>query len=75
MLVKCRNIAYAMYVSAYHIVEQPESPSQGPIQESGPTEALRVLARIIARDLLTKRSAHNKKDDVKDDPQTFGDRS
>ena len=63
-------------MNAKSILNDPESSSQddfktGHLQEDG----LRILARIIARDLLARRSAHAKKNDIKaDDAQASADR-
>jgi len=47
------------------ILNDPESLSQDEMQTSRLDDGLRILARIIARDLLARRSAHAKKNDVK----------
>ena len=56
------------------ILNDLESLSQGEIQTSRLNDGLRILARIIARDLLARRSAYAKKNDVKaDDAQASED--
>ena len=52
-------------MNAKPILNDPESLSQDEIQTSRLNDGLRILARIIARDLLAKRSAYAKKNDVK----------
>ena len=54
-------------MNAKPILNDPESSSQDEIQTSHLQDGLRILARIIARDLLARRSAHVKKNDVKTD--------
>ena len=51
-------------VNANPILNDPESSSQDEIQTSHLQDGLRILARIIARDLLARRSAHAKNNDV-----------
>jgi len=61
-------------MNANPILNDPESSSQDEIQTSHLQDGLRILARIIARDLLAKRLAHAKKDDIKaDDTQASAD--
>ncbi len=56
------------------ILNDPESSSQDEIQTSHLQDGLRILAKIIARDLLDRRSDHAKKNDVKtDDTQASAD--
>ena len=53
-------------MNAKPILDDPESSSQDEIKTSHLQEGgLRILARILARDLLAKRSMHAKKNDVK----------
>ena len=52
-------------MNAKPILNDPESSSQDEIHTSHLQDGLRILARIIARDLLARRSAHTKKNDVK----------
>ncbi|TET40656.1 MAG: hypothetical protein E3J66_06600 [Dehalococcoidia bacterium] len=47
------------------ILSHPELLSQDGIRTSRLDDGLRILARIIARDLLAKRSMHAKKNYVK----------
>lgn len=47
------------------ILNDPESSSQDGIQRSHLQDGLRILVRIITRDLMARRSAHTKKDDLK----------
>ncbi len=47
------------------ILSHPELLSQDEIRTSRLDDGLRILAKIIARDLLAKRSMHAKKNDVK----------
>ena len=63
-------------VDAKLILNDPESSSQDEIKTSHLQEdGLRILARIIARDLLARRSAHAKKNDAKaNDAQASADR-
>ena len=61
-------------MNAKPILNDPESSSQDEIQTSHLQDGLRILARIIARDLLDRRSDHAKKNDVKtDDTQASAD--
>ena len=54
-----------MYVDPDSIVSDTRSSSQGDAGEaSGPDNALRFLAGIIARDLLCKRRGGGRKNDV-----------
>ena len=56
------------------ILSHPELLSQDGIRTSRLDDGLRILARIIARDLLAKRSMHAKKNNVKaDDAQASAD--
>ena len=58
------------------ILNNPESSSQDEIKTIHlPEDGLRILARVIARDLLTRRSAYTKKNDVEaNDTQASVDR-
>jgi hypothetical protein len=47
------------------IVNHSELLSQDESETGYPEHGLRLLGRIIARELLTKRSAHTKKNDAK----------
>ena len=47
------------------ILSHPELLSQDGIRTSRLDDGLRILARIIARDLLARRPAYAKKNDVK----------
>ena len=68
MLTKPINISHTMCnMNAKPILNDLESLSQGEIQTSHLQDGLRILARIIARDLLARRSARAKKSDVKVD--------
>ena len=61
-------------MNAKPILNDPESSSQDEIQTSHLQDGLRILARIIARDLLARRLAHEKKNDTKaNDTQVSGD--
>jgi hypothetical protein len=72
MLTQYFMISHTMYViNAKLILNDPESSSQDEIQTSHLQDGLRILARIIARDLLARRSAHAKKPDVKADDTEF----
>ncbi len=64
------------YMNAKPILNDPESSSQDEIKTSHLQEGgLRILARILARDLLAKRSMHAEKNDVKaNDTQVSEDR-
>ncbi len=56
------------------ILNGSEPPSQYDIQTSRPDNGLRILAKIIARDLLSKRSIHTSNKDVDaHDPQVSVD--
>ena len=63
-------------MNARPILNDPESSSQDEIKTNRLQEdGLRILARIIARDLLTRRSTHTKKNDAKaNDAQAPADR-
>ena len=52
-------------MNAKPILNDPESLSQDDTQTSHLNDGLRILARIIARDLLARRPAYAKKNDVK----------
>jgi len=52
-------------MNAKSILSHSELLSQDEIQTSHLQDGLRILARIIARDLLARRSAHAKKNDGK----------
>jgi hypothetical protein len=52
-------------MNAKPILNDPELLSQDEIQTSRLSGGLRILARIIAHDLLARRSAYAKKNDVK----------
>ena len=68
MLIGRNVISHTMRtMNAKLILNDPESSSQDEIQTSHLQDGLRILARIIARDLLARRSAHAKKNDVKAD--------
>ena len=54
-------------MNAKPILNDLESSSQDEMQTSHLRDGLRILARIIARDLLARRSAHAKKNDIKTD--------
>jgi hypothetical protein len=59
---------------AKSILNDLESSSQDEIQTNHLQNGLRILARIIARDLLNKYSDHTKKKDVEaDDTQALAD--
>ena len=75
MLTEVIIIIHNMFnVNANPILNDPESSSQDEIQTSHLQDGLRILARIIARNLLARRSAHAKKNDVKaDDTQASAD--
>jgi hypothetical protein len=76
MMLTGRNIIIHTMcnMNAKPILNDPESSSQDEIQTSHLQDGLRILARIIARDLLARRSAHAKKNDVKaDDTQASAD--
>ena len=61
-------------MNAKPILNDPESSSQDEIQTSHLQDGLRILAKIISRDLLARSSAHAKKNDVKaDDTQASAD--
>jgi hypothetical protein len=61
-------------MNAKPILNDPESSSQDEIQTSHLQDGLRILAKIIARDLLDRRSDYAKKNDVKtDDTQASAD--
>ncbi len=61
-------------MNAKPILNDPESLSQDEVQIRHLQDGLRILARIIAHDLLARRSAHAKKNDVKvDDAQASAD--
>ena len=63
-------------MNARPILNDPESSSQDEFKTSHLQEdGLRILARIIAHDLLARRSAHTKKNDTKaNDAQAPADR-
>jgi len=66
MLTENTIISHTMCnMNAKPILNDPESLSQDEIQTSRLNDGLRILARIIARDLLARRSAYAKKNDVK----------
>ena len=75
MLTELTIISHTMCnMNAKPILNDPESSSQDEIQTSHLQDGLRILARIIARDLLARRSAHVRKNDVKaDDTQASAD--
>lgn len=50
--------------NAKPIVNDSDDSSQAGIERSHPDDGLRILARIIARDLLARRSVHAKNNDV-----------
>ena len=52
-------------MNAKPILNDPESLSQDEIRTNRLDDGLRILARMIARDLLAKRSMHAKKNDIK----------
>jgi len=54
-------------MNAKPILKDPEWSSQDEIGTTHLQDGLRILARIIARDLLVRRPAHAKKNDVKVD--------
>ena len=61
-------------MNAKPILNDPQPSSQDETQTSHLQDGLRILARIIARDLLARRSAHKKKNDAKtDDAQASPD--
>ena len=71
------NIVHTMCImDGKPILNDSESPSQDDIKTSRLQEdGLRILARIIARDLLAKRSMHAEKNDSKvNDAQASADR-
>jgi hypothetical protein len=47
------------------IVNDSDDSSQAGFERSHPDDGLRILGRIIARDLLARRYVHAKKNDVK----------
>jgi len=52
-------------MNAKSILNDPQPSSQDEIRRSCPQDGLCILARIIARDFLVRRSAHAKKNDGK----------
>jgi hypothetical protein len=61
-------VIHTMYeVSDKRILNNPEPLSQDGIQASYPYDGLRLLARLIARDLLAKRSTDMEKNVAKAD--------
>ena len=53
-----------LMADAKPIVNDSDDSSQAGIERSHPDDGLRILARIIARDLLARRSMRTKKYDV-----------
>ena len=70
-----KNIDYIMYnMNSTPIVNHSELLSQDGRKISHPYDGLRLLGRIIARQLLTKCSAHTKKNNATaNNPQTLVD--
>jgi len=64
-----------MYVmNSKPIVTHLESPSQDESEISRADDGLRLLGRIIARNLLARCSVHTNKNDTKENnPQTLAD--
>jgi len=61
-------------MNAKPILSDPESSSQDEIQTSRAEDGLRLLGRIIARNLLARRSVHTNKNGTKENnPQTLAD--
>lgn len=59
-------MVYIRYVSnSKPIVDPIESPSQEEGEPSRADDGLRILGRIIARELLSKRSSSMQKNDIK----------
>ena len=54
-------------VSDKRIIDNPEPLSQDGIQARHPYDGLRLLARLIARDLLAKHSTDTEKKNAKAD--------
>ena len=52
-----------LMANAKPIVNDSDDSSQAGIERSHPDDGLRILARIIARDLLARRSVHAKNND------------
>jgi len=66
MLTNCLHYAYDSSVNYEIILNHSGSVSQGYGRVNCPDDGLRILARIIARDLVTKRQDNaNKKKDTK----------
>jgi hypothetical protein len=61
-------------MNAKPILNDPESSSQDGNETSRADDGLRLLGRIIARNLLARRSVHTNKNDTKENnPQTLAD--
>jgi hypothetical protein len=68
VLTKAFIISHTMFiVSDMQILNNHEPSSQDEIQTRHPHDGLRLLARLIARDILARRSVHAKKNDAKTD--------